>query len=366
MRVLIINNDLMVENNDGLYIEKITGRFLEELLQSTISVEFFQFRDKIKNNDCRGTYNIVNRGIKIVSIQFSKNKIFSYFKAYCIGIIRILKNDYVYLFYPNNFFLLAFFALLTGKKYGLYLRGEQGSQSTISKFLYKHATNIFTVSPVFTDMANAKGGNAVTIAPMITLGLNELVKDRKYVNKDIYQLLYLGRLEADKGVFELIEAVHLLVKSKSINIKLNIVGDGPDAVAVKNLVNEYRLQKFIDFQGTVSNKSAIKDYYLASDLFVLPSYHEGFPRVLYEAMLLGTPVLTTFVGTIPYLMKDGFNCFKMNVRDVNSIAEQIQHVVSNYSENAKVAINATDTVTTYLTAHSRSHTNLLTEALNGA
>jgi glycosyltransferase involved in cell wall biosynthesis len=366
MRVLIINNDLMVENNDGLYIEKITGRFLEELLQSNITVEFFQFRDRIKNNDCRGTYNIVNRGIKIVSVQFSKNKIFAYFKAYCIGIVRVIRNDYIYLFYPNNFLLLAFFALLTGKKYGLYLRGEQGNQSKLSKFLYKHATNIFTVSPVFTDMVNAKGGNAITIAPMISVGLNEIVKSREYINKDSYQLLYLGRVEADKGVFELIEAVNLLVKTQSIPVKLNIVGDGPDAVTVTNLVNEYGLQEFVEFHGTVSNKAAIKNFYLTSDLFILPSYHEGFPRVLYEAMLLGTPVLTTFVGTIPYLMKDGFNCFKLNVRNVNSIAEQIQNIFSNYSEKAKVAINATETVSMYLSKHSKSHSDLLAEALNVA
>ncbi len=115
-----------------------------------------------------------------------------------------------------------------------------------------------------------------------------------------------------------------------------------------------------------TDKASIKNHYLKIDIYILPSYHEGFPSVLYESVLLGPPVLTTFVSTIPYLMKDGLNCYKLNVKDVNSIAQQIQLLISNYSENGQVAINATKTFSTYLTSHSRSQSNLLSKTINAA
>lgn len=363
MNILIINNGAIVQKDDGLYVEKAIGPFLNGLIKSNLTVKFFQFRIKQNDNDCMATFNLSETATKIVSVPWSENKIFSYVNAYTTGIKHVHKCDYLYIYYPNTFFLFAIFAIIFRKKYGLYVRGEQGTLSLKSKLLYKYASNIFTVSPVFTDKINSIGSNAITISPMIDFEIIDIVRNRKYDNKAVYNLLYLGRIEKDKGVFEIIDAVKLLENSSFRNFKLHVVGDGPDTANIRNLVREYNLQPYIEFHGSVYNNVILKKIYLSSDLIILPSYHEGFPRVIYEAMIMGTPILTSFVGTIPYLMKDKYNCYSLKIKNVNSIVDQIKFILSNYSETSKVAINATVTVSNYLLEHHESHQNLLSKAL---
>jgi colanic acid/amylovoran biosynthesis glycosyltransferase len=112
----------------------------------------------------------------------------------------------------------------------------------------------------------------------------------------------VGRLCEQKGQLLLLEAVKLL-KQKNTDFKLLLVGDGPLRQEIEALVNAYQLDSQVEMIGWVSSDS-IKNYILASKFLVLPSFAEGLPVVLMEALAMGRPFISTTVAGIPELMEN--------------------------------------------------------------
>jgi glycosyltransferase involved in cell wall biosynthesis len=355
----------MLEKNDGLYIFRGNGKFLVELASLVEKMEFFQFRMKIDDNDCLMDYNIVNKGFDIVSIPRRGLKYLPYLKALILGFRRIHHCDFLYQYYPGNInMILAIFAIIQRKPFGFYVRGEKGINSKISKYLFKRATILLTISPKFTEMIRGLGGAAETIRPMMEDCEEDIVTDRKYQNKPIYKLLYIGRIEYAKGLYDLIQAIKKTVDLGVNNLNLDIVGDGPDSVKVKQLVIDLELTNYITFHGTISERNVLRQFYRQSDLFVLPTHNEGFPRVLYEAMIAGTPILTSFVGTISYLMKDGYNCYRIPPKNPSELSDVIIRVIQDYENKSAVAIHGTETIKSYLSDKTESHAVRLVKILS--
>ena len=106
----------------------------------------------------------------------------------------------------------------------------------------------------------------------------------------------------------------------------------------------------------MNNEEKKKRYYMESDIYILPTYYrEGFPRTLYEAMIFGTPILTSFVSGIPSLMVDKFNCLKITERSVKSIEDGILFAINNYELMGTYANNATQTVLKVIDPKRLSH-----------
>lgn len=96
------------------------------------------------------------------------------------------------------------------------------------------------------------------------------------------RLLYHGRVDQRKGVLDFIEAGKILL-DKNIDIKLIISGIGPDLEAAKNLSKTLKIDDKTEFLGMVSYKNA-PEVYLKGDIFVSPTYAEGFSNTILEAM----------------------------------------------------------------------------------
>src|SRR5690606_36274729 len=129
-----------------------------------------------------------------------------------------------------------------------------------------------------------------------------------------------------------------------VGFHLQIVGDGSYLDDLKKMAYELKIEEKVDFLGAYNDLELIKSVYLESDVYILPTYHEGFPRTLYEAMIFGTPIITTFVGGIPGIMKDGFNCLKIEPKSVDSIVDQLLLLMRDYQIGAKIAGNGLKTV----------------------
>ncbi|HHX69330.1 MAG TPA: glycosyltransferase family 4 protein, partial [Gallicola sp.] len=110
----------------------------------------------------------------------------------------------------------------------------------------------------------------------------------------------------------------------------------------------------------------IAEYYTKSDVYILPTYHEGFPRTLYEAMIFGTPIITTFVGGIPGIMKDGYNCKRIEPKSVVSIVAGLEFAICNYNKMIEYAKNGTDTVYNILDPERPSHAGHLNQILENS
>ena len=365
MRILVVNNTVMFEKGEGLYIYKETGKFFTDLLIAGNEVSVFQFRMMFRDNDFLADFDISNKGLKIISIKRRKSKIWAYAKALLIGFFTVRKHDFIYLFYPGNICtILALFSIFWKKKFGLYVRGEQGILSFEKRYLYNKANVVFTISPKFTDIINNCGAKAYTIRPMMDYGENDIIRDRTYKTKEKYEILYVGRLEKEKGLYELIDAVHIVINSGTLNLVVNLVGDGDDANVLKRKVHNQNLNKYINFHGTITNRDTLSLFYRNADLFVLATHHEGFPRVLYEAMIFGVPIITTFVGAISYLMKDNYNCYNIKSKCTEDLVLKINEVLVYYENKAKVALNGTETIINYLSDKKNKHAVQLLESIN--
>ena len=115
-------------------------------------------------------------------------------------------------------------------------------------------------------------------------------------------ILFLSRVEVEKGVFELLEAVRLLLVRK-IKVKLVVAGEGGALDNLKRKAIESGLGESVQFIGFVEGDQKAKRLF-QSDLFCLPSYTEGMPNAVLEAMCFGLPVIACPVGALADLITD--------------------------------------------------------------
>lgn len=152
------------------------------------------------------------------------------------------------------------------------------------------------------------------------------------------RLLFAGHVIRTKGVYELVEAC-----SQIPNIELRIVGKClPDVETdLKALASRYEEGKWLNVVGEVDHDGVLAEL-LQADMFVFPSYTEGFPNVILEAMACGCPIVSSDVGAIPEMLDiDGTPCgvcFKP--KSVDEIIAAIRLVIDNYSVKTKLSTSA--------------------------
>lgn len=134
-------------------------------------------------------------------------------------------------------------------------------------------------------------------------------------------ILYVGRLDKIKGVIYLIKTMRILV-GKIPDIKLIIIGDGPERKELENITNVLNLQKKITFMGFLQH-NLIPKYMIASDIFILPSLSESFGIVNIEAMSGGLPIVATNVGGIPEIIINEINGFLVEPKNETKLAEKV-------------------------------------------
>lgn len=122
----------------------------------------------------------------------------------------------------------------------------------------------------------------------------ELLEDFKWQAKSnkTFQLLFLSRIETYKGIYEALKTYKIL-KAQYPNCSLTIAGDGSQLYNVKNYAKEHL--KDVSFLGHVSNDK-LKFAFKNADMYLLPSYSEGMPTTVLEAMAFGLPIVSRPVG----------------------------------------------------------------------
>lgn len=134
-------------------------------------------------------------------------------------------------------------------------------------------------------------------------------------------ILGVGRLVSRKRFSSLIH-VFVKVKKHVENAQLVIVGDGPEAVGLKQLSHTLGVQESVHFAGSVSDK-VLPCVYSMAKVVAIPSYHEGFSLVGLEAMASGKPVVATKVGGIPDWLTSGETGFTCSLNDFDLFADRL-------------------------------------------
>jgi glycosyltransferase involved in cell wall biosynthesis len=136
-----------------------------------------------------------------------------------------------------------------------------------------------------------------------------------------FTVLCVGRLTPAKGQHVLLEACARL-RDCGHALRLVIVGTGPDEASLHASAKALGIQDMVTFTGA-QNQEQVRAWYRDSDVFALPSFAEGVPVVLMEAMASGVPCITTRITGIPELIRDGIDGLLVTPSDVQELVERL-------------------------------------------
>jgi glycosyltransferase involved in cell wall biosynthesis len=141
------------------------------------------------------------------------------------------------------------------------------------------------------------------------------------------RLLTIGRLVPDKGQMLLVEAIAQL-RDAGAPVSLTIIGDGPDRRVLERAVERHRLTDRIEFTGALGQPE-VAERLAAADIFCLPSFAEGLPVVLMEAMAQGLPVIATRIAAVAELVEDGVSGALVAPSRVDELADAIARLAAD-------------------------------------
>jgi teichuronic acid biosynthesis glycosyltransferase TuaC len=184
------------------------------------------------------------------------------------------------------------------------------------------ADEVISIGRNLAQAAKVKTGRETLVLP---IGINlsrfqaqempkERIREKLQLPADKKLITFIGRLVKEKGVYELADSLNRLPDEMAVVL----VGDGPARDVLKKH-EQYGKRLFLP--GQISNDK-VKDYLQASDIFALPSYSEGMPTVVIEAISMNVPVICTPVGGVPDLFGE-FSHLLIQPKSVDSIVERV-------------------------------------------
>lgn len=166
----------------------------------------------------------------------------------------------------------------------------------------------------------------------------QLLKDLGFSDEII--VTFTGRLVEGKGIGVLLAAWKKVVVDFN-NICLFILGQGPFEKPSKKLCQKLGIEENVRFIGLVND---VREYLAISDLFVFPSFHEGFPNSVLEAMACGIPVISTKIGGVVDVIKDEENGLLVEPGNVDQLADALKKLISDTEYASTLGKNALKTV----------------------
>ena len=140
-------------------------------------------------------------------------------------------------------------------------------------------------------------------------------------------LLFLGLINNDKGIFDLLQSFAQLGDSVKNNLVLHVCGAG-ETERLKNMIQSLHLEHSVAFEGWVSGMEKVR-LLNCCDVFVLPSYYEGLPISILEAMSYGMAIVSTRVGGIPSVVTTDENGYLLEPGETKALAKTIETLVEN-------------------------------------
>lgn len=244
------------------------------------------------------------------------------------------------------------------KKVFIFIRQNTRGLITVkhnSNFLAKSISNYIETS-IENYVKNYTGVTVFAFGDEILQRYSKLNKstysiaDSRYNSRDILsesclreknhsklKLLYVGRLAPGKGLEFLIKS---LSKINKYEYSLTIIGDGIVKNDLLELTKIYGLSDKIIFKGHMNFSDGLLNEYSSHDVLILPSFSEGLPQVIFEAMARGAIVVATKVGGIPGQIEDRVNGFLFNAGDESQLLGILDKIVLKQLNLIQIRKNA--------------------------
>ena len=156
---------------------------------------------------------------------------------------------------------------------------------------------------------------------LLNIGAN-----RKYkYDQNISHFLFVGWLEKEKGLNEILKSIELLNKKK-YTFMFTFIGDGRGMNFAKKFIYEKELENSVVFRGWVKPQY-VKEYYREADVFVLPSWAEGMPNALIEALSCGLATIVSNVGMITNYLVNEENALIVKPNDSKSLTKSMERLL---------------------------------------
>ncbi|RKF14381.1 glycosyltransferase family 4 protein [Alginatibacterium sediminis] len=159
----------------------------------------------------------------------------------------------------------------------------------------------------------------------------------KRESTNVISFLFIGNLKKDKGVFELLEGFKVLSDSHP-NMKLSYVGGGPEKSTLAARIKTLGLESQVELMGVVEHEK-LPNLLSQSTALCLPSYHEGVPNVVLEAMASGLPCLATNVGGIPEVLPSSCGVL-IEAQSVSAVTEGLRLVLDTNWDSDHIRAHA--------------------------
>lgn len=304
----------------------ITGTFENEIVSKKISIT------RLNTHEDRRT------SLKILKFIVSQVKV-------CWHLLKVRKDIDVVMFYINSgsLTLSIMLAKILKKKVVLIVSASDSEMASIIYRDYLFGIGGRVVVPIYRALEKINRVfsdriivDSEKIARDYVSGNYRhkvvVASDRRFIDADAFTVKrkleerrnlvgYIGRLSYEKGVMNLVKAIPLVLKKRS-DLEFLIGGDGPLLIKLQEEITKAGLDNKVNFVGWIPNDE-LANWLNELKLLVLPSYTEGLPNIVLEAMACGTPVLVTPVGALPDIIRDKETGFIMKDNTPNCIAENI-------------------------------------------
>lgn len=245
----------------------------------------------------------------------------------------------------TRFFLSTFLGFLFAKIYGIrVVHTERGSAHTVSDsrmvclcgkiidhtagwFVCRFSDTVIGVSNAACVFAHHLGAqNPVTIHNGIDADWWRLPEDR--INRiQAFHIAFVGRLVYGKGVQDILVAVAFLI-SASVPFRISVVGVGPYRTALETRARELHIAEAVHFYGGL-DADAVRAILAQADVFVNPSYSEGFPRSVLEAAAVGLPIIATDVGGTGEIIENGVTGILIPPHNPSALTEALRYLLAD-------------------------------------
>ena len=310
--IVIINNEKIFRQNNDYYCANYAMKVLPEGLNAYHTVQFI-----VRSSKKKSGHKLNLENIKVASNIFKF--LYFIFKTFKIKNVSYLLVDIT----PYTFFSFLILFIFR-KKIFVYLRSSGhdewkyilGSWSVwIFHIMYTIITSNSIVMVLNDRLFNKKKCHLINASR-----LNDLwFKDHKEASLDKIKLLYVGRINPEKGIYNFIK----MFNQVKLDIELSIVAD-PKNLKVIN--------KNIKLFGYISDVQSLINVYDNHNIIVLPSFTEGQPYILDECLSRKRPIIV--FEDIAYIVKDRKGVF-VSKRDLDSFVKNIKYIMHNYQEIQK-------------------------------
>jgi glycosyltransferase involved in cell wall biosynthesis len=262
------------------------------------------------------------------------------------NLVHVHSSSY-WSFWENSFYVLI--AKLLKNKVVLHIHGSDfddfysNSPSMIKKYIYyimKNTNKVISLSEYwhdfFINVIGINKNNVVIIRNGVMSSKYRQKKEDCSLDRNVEVLFIGGKDSKRKGAYEVVKAIPIVLSSYS-NVTFTFIGTG-QIEEIKKMCEDLDIDKNVKLMGQVSEEQKIESL-SCSDIYLLPSYAEGLPISVLEAMAASLPIISTPVGGIPEVIEEGINGYLIEPGDYESLANKILLLVENEDLRARISSN---------------------------